>query len=226
MASSTKLPLRRAATTVDQMTDVLRRLGDLSAYLGGVRDDGGIVLRNFSEAPACTTLPPPTSVRTAVDEGRLEMALRAVEELNRCIDVGDEQQYSPQMAACMIKGTFEPDPIMTEQVKSLPPDPVEPPLTGGTLPRLGPEQIKLLIAGLRRELADLARYIDRIDDDQTLGRVVWIYDYAAHTKADPGDRMPLEGTTDKALFGQMQDTIKLLNAGLGARGFRWDKTPR
>jgi hypothetical protein len=115
-----------AQATVNQMIEMLRRLGDLSAYIVEVSEDGHITLQSFRSNPACVTLPPPTGLGDFVDELRLDKALVAVELLNQAIDNDDDAAYAEPRMACLNPSTWQVDAAMTACVKYLPPSREEP----------------------------------------------------------------------------------------------------
>ena len=224
MATNSKLPTQRADVTFDQMARILQRLGDLSAYIFGVSDDGTITLGSFKRT-ICVTLPPPTVLEKYVDAGRLDKAIAAVEQFNRAIDNGDDQPYAQPRLACLDPNTWLVDMALTESLTQQPAGaPAAVWLADNLLP-LGPEQIKLLIAGLRQDVADLSKYIDKIGEGKA-GQMFYLFDYVLGKIPDLGEPTPLAGPiADRGRFGQALDAIKLMNAGFNNGGVVWDKTP-
>jgi hypothetical protein len=228
MPMQTQKPLlaaQGAHATVNQMIELLRRLGNLSAYILEITSDDLIILQSFRSNPVCTTLPPPTTLGDAVESVRLNKALLTVELLNQAIDNGDDTPYGEPRTACLKPGTWQVDEAMTACVQHLPKAFAEPELAGGTLPRLGPEQVKLDIGDLRRLLADLSSYLDAIVQDEQ-GPVVRIFDDATGNAAEPIDPTPLSARIDKARFGLAQAAMQLINIGLRGDGFRWEPVSR
>lgn len=225
MAMNSKLPIQRADVTFDQMARIRVRLAHLSAYIFGVSNDGTITLGYFKTPTICVTLPPPTALDESVDAARLEKAIAAVEALNRAIDNDDDQPYAQPRMACLDPNTWHVDMALTESSTQQPagaPAAVWPP---DNLRPLGPEQIKLLIAGLRQDVADLSKYIDKIGEGKA-GQMFYLFDYVLGKISDLGEPTPLAGPiADRGRFGQALDAIKLMNAGFDNGGVVWDKTP-
>lgn len=167
MSTGTPLPLQTPDETVQMMAVIVQRLGNLSAYLLNV-DPPTIYLKSFSSRPACATLPPTTGLNIAVEDDRLELALAAVEVLGRALVESSEVHYKLVPTECLIPGTNEVDHEMTRKVATLPERDDEPllpaALNQATLPRLGPEQIKLRIAEIRQFMGDLSVYLDEAPD--------------------------------------------------------------
>lgn len=153
------LPTLPPDAVLARLATLLQQMGDLSAYIVKVDDQGAVTLKTFSHRPACSTLPKLTLVNTAVEVDRLGMALAAVEQLNTWRTNGTPDNYLEANATCLLPDG-RPDLARTATVGAEPPSDVEPePVPDTAMPRLTPEEIKQRIAELLRALGDLSAYL-------------------------------------------------------------------
>ena len=165
------LPTLPPDAVIARLATLLQEMGDLSAYIVNVDDQGAVSLTTFSHQPACSTLPKLTLVNTAVAVDRLDTALAAVKQLNMWRTQGTPDNYVEVRAACLLPdGT--PDFARQATEASEPRSDVEP-KPDTAMPRLTPEQIKLRIAELLRAVGDLSAYLG--DDADSNSAIIATY---------------------------------------------------
>lgn len=163
----TRLPQLTPTKIFERLQVVLQLLGDVSAYIENVDQDGRVNLKTFSHQPGCSTLPKATLLNTSVPQDRFENARWAITQLSQALE--QEQKipvvYGEVVGACVFPdGTV--DHARTAAVVSEPKSDVEP--LSGSLERLDIQQIKCLIARALRSVGDFSAYVLVADTDSSV----------------------------------------------------------
>lgn len=97
-----------------KLVRLLSDAAELSAYIEAVRDDGTVVVKDFSQPPvnaSCVPIPLPTRVGEAVGQTRLEKSIGALRTANEDFGSGQALRIvlSALRPACVARETGEPE---------------------------------------------------------------------------------------------------------------------
>ena len=207
-----RLPQLTLAQIRERLQELLQRVGDVSAYIEKVGDDGRVYLKTFAHRPACRTLPRPTLVKVAVPQERFESGRWAITQLNQALEQGVLALYGEIQGACLFPdGTI--DHARTATIASEPPSDVEPRIDALVQPleRLSIVQIKSLIEQALQAAGDFSAYVEVDQSDRPVKFKTFSHKFNCAVLPAPTG---LEAAVGKNSLGVASDVLTRFNTTL------------